>query len=204
MNTVVELFGRAGAGGGGDAFAALLPEVVAAPDDCGGLLALPFQDDEPGLGVSRGGTALVIGLNERNATPGNVAKAMLLATVFNLRQGSDLLDAQGFPRTEVILSGGLTKTPALGQVIADAFATPVTLLDGASEGCAWGAALLAAYRHAVLCGERRDWATFLAAHATGTPRRFTPRPEGVRTLAAAYERSRRLMAAWPSLDAAVG
>jgi sugar (pentulose or hexulose) kinase len=204
MNTVVDLFGRAGAGSGGDAFATLMPEIVAAPDDCGGILALPFQDDEPGLGVSRGGTALVIGLNERNATPGNVAKAMLLATVFNLRQGSDLLDAQGFPRTEVILSGGLTKTPALGQVIADAFATPVTLLDGATEGCAWGAALLAAYRAAVLGGDRRDWVTFLTAHATGTPRRFAPRPEGARTLAAAYERSRKLVAAWPTLDAAVG
>ena len=150
MNTVVEMFGRLGAGG--DAFAAVMPAVLAAADDCGGLVALPFLDDEPGLGVSRGGTACVIGLDGTNATPGNVAKAMLLATIFNLRVGSDLLDAQGFPRTEIVLSGGLTKTPALGQLLADAFNTPVSILDGATEGTAWGAALLAKHRADTLAG----------------------------------------------------
>jgi hypothetical protein len=89
MNTVVGMFGLAGAGSGGKAFETLMPLLLAAPDDCGGLLALPFMDDEPGVGVQRGGTALVMGLNERSATPGNVARAMLLATIFNLRHGSD-------------------------------------------------------------------------------------------------------------------
>ena len=204
MNTVVAMFGLAGAGSGGRAFETLMPLVLDAADDCGGLLALPFIDDEPGVGVQHGGTALVIGLNDANATPGNVAKAMLLATVFNLLHGSDLLAAQGFPRTEIILSGGLTKTPQLGQVIADAFDTPVTILDGATEGCAWGAALMAAYRAAVLAGDGRDWGTFLAAHASGTPLRFAPRPEAVPVLAAMATRYRRLLAAQPALDAAVG
>ena len=44
-----------------------MPLVLAAPDDCGGLLALPFLDDEPGVGVQRGGTALVVGLQEHQA-----------------------------------------------------------------------------------------------------------------------------------------
>jgi len=203
MNMVVTLFGRAAGEAGAGAFATLMPEVVAAPDDCGGLLALPFMDDEPGVGVRRGGTAMVIGLDEHNATPANVVKAMLLATVFNLREGCDVLAEQGFPRTEIVLSGGLTKTPRLGQVIADAFDTPVTILEDATEGCAWGAALLAAYRVATIGGERRDWASFLAAHATGTPTRFSPRPEGVAELAATRARYRRLLAAQPSLDSAV-
>ena len=55
MNTVVEMFGKVNGSGRGDGFAAVMPQVLAAPDDCGGLLALPFMDDEPGLGVSRGG-----------------------------------------------------------------------------------------------------------------------------------------------------
>ena len=33
------------------------------------------------------------------------------------------LAAQGYPRTEIVLSGGLVKTPALGQLVADAFNT---------------------------------------------------------------------------------
>jgi hypothetical protein len=47
--------------------------------------------------------------------------------------GSDELDRQGFPRTEIVLSGGLTKTPALGQILANVFNTPVTILDAAAE-----------------------------------------------------------------------
>jgi sugar (pentulose or hexulose) kinase len=204
MNTVVGMFGLAGAGAGGKAFETLMPLVLAAPDDCGGLLALPFIDDEPGVGVQRGGTALVMGLNERNATPGNVARAMLLSTIFNLRHGSDLLAAQGYPRTEIILSGGLTKTPALGQILADAFATPVTILAGAAEGSAWGAALMAAYRASVLGGDRRDWATFLTAHHSGTPTRFLPRPSAVKALEEVHARQQKLLAAHVALDAAAG
>jgi len=203
MNTVVEMFGKASGGGRGDGFAAVMPQVLAAPDDCGGLLALPFMDDEPGLGVSRGGTACVIGLNATNATPGNAAKAMLLATIFNLRIGSEELDKQGFPRKEIILSGGLTKTPALGQILADAFNTPVTILDGAAEGTAWGAALMAEYRDRMLHGGAKPWPEFLASHASGTPQRFTPRPASVAAYDRAFDRYRRLVALHTVLETAV-
>jgi sugar (pentulose or hexulose) kinase len=205
MNTVVELFGRALPGGGdpGAAFAAVMPQVLAAPDDCGGIAALPFLDDEPGIGVSRGGTAALIGIDGTNATPGNVAKAMLLATIFNLRMGSDLLDAQGFPRTEIILSGGLTKTPGLGQILADGFHTPVVLLDGATEGTAWGAALMAKFRTETLAGKAAAWPAFLQRHATGTPTRFTPRPKAAAAFDRAFARHQRLVAIHGQLDAAV-
>jgi sugar (pentulose or hexulose) kinase len=204
MNTVVEMFGKVNGTDRGDAFAAVMPQVLAAPDDCGGLLALPFMDDEPGLGVSRGGTACVIGLNDTNATPGNAAKAMLLATILNLKMGSDELDAQGFPRTEIVLSGGVTKTPAIGQILADAFNTPVSILDGAAEGTAWGAALLAKYRSLSIAGGAPDWAAFLASHASGKPTRFTPRPAATAVYHAMEKRYRRLVALHAQLEAAVG
>jgi len=62
------------------------------------------------------------------------------------------LDSQGFPRTELVLSGGLTQTPQLGQVLADVFNTTVSLLDSAEEGTAWGATLMAKYRSLVSDG----------------------------------------------------
>ena len=207
MNMVVEMFGRVNGKvngtGRGDAFTAVMPSLLAAPDDCGGLLALPFMDDEPGLGVSRGGTACVIGLNDTNATPGNVAKAMLLATIFNLKMGSDELDSQGFPRTEIVLSGGVTKTPAVGQILADAFNTPVSILDGAAEGTAWGAALLAKYRRLSIAGQAPAWSAFLAGHANGTPTRFTPRPSATAVYHAMEKRYRRLVALHGQLESAV-
>jgi len=103
-----------------------------------------------------------------------------------LRIGSEQLDAQGFPRTEIVLSGGLTKTPELGQIVADAFDTPVTILDGAAEGTAWGAALMAKYRSLAIAGRAPDWAAFLTGHASGTPTRFTPRLQSVATLSDPY------------------
>jgi sugar (pentulose or hexulose) kinase len=204
MNAIVEMFGRVSGGDRGAAFAAVMPQVLAAPDDCGGLLALPFMDDEPGAGVSRGGTGLLVGLDERSATPGNAAKAMLLATIFNLRAGSEGLDAQNFPRKEIVLSGGITKTPELGQLVADVFKVPVVILDGAVEGTAWGAALMAKYRDERLAGQGGGWQAFLAAHSTGAPRRFEPRPAAGATFDRLYARHRRVVALHGQLEAAVG
>lgn len=204
MNAVVSMFGRVTAAGPGHAFAAVIPQLLAAPDDCGGLQALPFMDDEPGAGVSHGGTALVIGLNDTSATPGNVAKAMLLATVFNLRMGCDGLDVQGFPRKEIVLSGGITQTPELGQLVADVFRVPVVIMDAATEGTAWGAALMARYRDETRAGRGGDWQAFLAGHAVATaPRRFEPRPAAAAAFGRMEARHRRLVALHGQLAAAV-
>ena len=173
MNCLVEMFGKA-LPAGQDPFANLMPQVIDAPADCGGLLALPFMDDEPGLGVLHGGKASIIGLNESNATPGNVIKAALLATMFNLKLGSEVLDLQGFPRTELILTGGLTRTPQLAQILSDLFETPVTLLESAAEGTAWGAALLAKFRHLNQDNQQTNWPEFLSDSQTGNRKRFTP------------------------------
>ena len=204
MNSVVEMFGLATGGDRSAGFAAAMPQVLDARPDCGGLLALPFIDDEPALGVDRGGTAMLVGLNAQNGTPGNVAKAALLATAFNLRAGCEILDSQGFPRTEIMLSGGLTKTPELGQIIADVFRAPVSLLESAEEGTAWGAALLAKYCHQSSGGKKGDWASFLREHATGKPTRFEPKDSAAAEYDDVYHRYRRLMKVHPALDAAVG
>ncbi len=201
MNSVVAMFGMAADGDGGSGFATIIPQVLDARPDCGGLLALPFMDDEPGLGVSRGGTALLIGLNPHNATPGNAVKATLLSTMFNLRLGSEVLDAQGFPRKELILSGGLTKSPQLGQILADVFNTPVSLLESAEEGTAWGAALLAKYRCATIAGSAGQWPDFLARHDVSAKTRFDPNSAAVGLYNAVYGRYKNLIARHSALVA---
>lgn len=203
MNSVVEMFGEAIGGDRSAGFASVIPKVLAAQPDCDGMLALPFMDDEPGLGVQRGGTAMLIGLNSNNATPGNAVKAALLSTMFNLKLGSEVLDKQGFPRTEIVLSGGLSKTPELGQILADVFDTPVSLLDSAEEGTAWGAVLLAKFRHEKIEGNEGDWASFLSQQSVGQPTRFKPHPESVQQYQSVYERYKKLMAAQETIDQAV-
>lgn len=193
LNTMVESYAEDKA----NAFATVMPELIAAPPDCGGLLALPFMDDEPGLQVERGGTALLLGLSSDNATPGNIAKAALLSTMFNLRLGCEILDAQGYPRTAIGLSGGLVKTPECGQIVADVFATEVNLLASAEEGCSWGAAVLAKYRH--VHGDYDDWPSFLDAIEHGEHRSFVPDPAAAEEYKKVYQRYKELIRLQPEL-----
>ena len=193
MNTVVEMFGQMVDGDRSDAFAKIMPQVVETDTDCGGVLALPFIDDEPGLGVSSGSQAGLFGLNSTNATPANLVKAAMLATMFNLKLGSETLDKQGFPRNELVLSGGLTKTPELGQVLADVFGTTVKLLSGADEGCAWGAALMAKYRSLRIGGSDLSWADFLGQQADDNSTKFEPDAKRVEEYAEIYQSYLELM-----------
>ena len=96
------------------------------------------------------------------------------------------------------------KTPQLGQVVADVFDTPVTILDGADEGTAWGAALMAKFRDDSKAGRAADWPSFLATQRTGNARRFAPRPESVAVLAGVYARYRHLVRLHGQLESAVG
>ncbi len=203
MNSVVEMFGQAIGGDRSAGFASVIPKVLDAAADCGGVLALPFMDDEPGLGVSEGGTATLIGLNSENSSPGNVVKAALLSTMFNLKLGSEHLDKQGFPRNELLLSGGLTKTPELGQILADVFGTTVRLLESAEEGTAWGAALMAKFRQQKIDGASMNWAEFLQDQPSSVQTSFEPNTENVETYENVYQRYKKLVEAQPTLQSAV-
>lgn len=194
MNSVVEMFGGVLENDRSNVFSKIMPLVEQAPDDCGGLLALPFMDDEPGIGVGRGGTAMLIGLNADNATPGNAVKAALLATMFNLRLGSEVLAQQGFPRNQLVLSGGLTKTPQLAQVLANVFNVSVTLLESAEEGTACGAALLAKFRYEKINGSSNDWSQFVASQRNTSVKNFSPDADRVAIYESVYRRYKKLLA----------
>lgn len=205
LNAIMETYGALLPNGRDDAFNSIMPKLVNAPADCGGLLALPFMDDEPGLGVSVGGSAMIIGWSADNAKAENVAKAALVSTIFNLKLGCNVLDKQGYPRTEIVLTGGLTKTPQCAKLVADIFNTPCHLLDSADEGCSWGAAVMGKYRY-----ERQNnlhmlnWADFLVNLQTkGKRESFHPIQENVVIYQAMFERYQRLIKLEPELRAAL-
>jgi sugar (pentulose or hexulose) kinase len=177
-------------------FSRVMAEVMQAGNDCGGIIALPFMDDEPGLKINHGGQGTLVGLNEQNARVGNIVKAGLLATIFNLKSGMELLEQQGYPRHEIVLSGGLTKTPQLAQILADVLNTPVVLLPDSAEGCAWGAALLGNYRyHCHQAANPLGWTDFLNQFMTGAVRRFQPNPDTIGDYQKTYESYRKLLQA---------
>jgi sugar (pentulose or hexulose) kinase len=218
LNTIVASYGKDDTGhdaaSSSSAFDRIMPQLIQAPPDCGGILALPFMDDEPALQVNSGGTALLVGLNARNATPGNLAKAALLSTLFNLRLGCQVLEQQRIPLQEIVLSGGLTKTPECGQIVADIMNLPVRLLPSAEEGCSLGAALLASYRYQKSISSSSstkeaavdDWPAYLEALRTATGRTdrcFQPIESNVQAYTQVYERYQRLVALQPHIAQAV-
>ena len=200
MNCTVEMFRSASAADRQDSFATIMQALLEADTDCGGLLAIPFINDEPGIGIHQGGTGAIIGLNPGNASLGNAARAALLSAMFNLRLGTEELDRQGYPRTELVLAGGLAKTPKTGQILADVFRTPVTLLESAEEGTAWGSAVLAGYRHLVLQGGNPDWPSYLQSLASDTKTRFEPDSAVADVYDMLYARYGKLLKAQPQLN----
>jgi sugar (pentulose or hexulose) kinase len=197
MNLLINMFGTL-LSNINDPFSILMPMVASSPDDCDGVIALPFTDDEPNMGILTGGSCGVFGLNKHNCTPGNVAKAMLLSTFFNLRIGCDIVRSKGFSIDEIILTGGVTRSPALGQLVADVFNAPVIVMEAAQEGCAWGASVLASY--SVKCSTRQEtaaWAEFLknvsARRDDRALVRFLPREASVNILSKSFGKHLNLL-----------
>lgn len=192
-------------------FARIMPQVLQAPPDCGGLLSLPFLDDEPGLCVHLGGTALTLGWTSANTgsnAAGCACKSALLATIFNLRKGTEALQREQqseSPLTELVLSGGLTKTPECGQILADAFNLPVRLLEGAEEGCSWGAAVLAKYRYdcEYRLEKQVDWVEYCSSIPVKPSRSFTPDSKTAKEYQYVYEKYLRLLDLEPMLQKVV-
>ena len=217
LNRMVESYGGN--------FEGLLQQAVEAPSDCGGLLALPFLDDEPGLNVAQGGTGMIVGFNSTgNHKAGNVIKAAMISVMFNLYLGTQQVeqaeaaattideatrDAKGLKK-EIILTGGLTKTPETGQILANIFDRPVRLLEAADEGGAWGSALLAKYSDD--CQKRQnerqssepphpnDWLAFLSTIEAKEQQAFFPQPEKVEVYRSVLEKYTKLLKLQPQLD----
>jgi sugar (pentulose or hexulose) kinase len=74
-------------------------------------------------------------------------RAHLYASVGVLKMGNDVLFKQEKVKVDRITGhGGLFKTPGVGQrVLAAALGSPISVMETAGEGGAWGIALLAAY-----------------------------------------------------------
>ena len=127
----------------------LLPLLFrAAPDgeaDCGGLLSYNYLSGEHIVGLDRGCPMLLYGPDSRLTLP-NFMRMHLFSALATLRLGMEMFSEESLCMERLIGHGGFFKTPAAGQsCLANALNLPVTVFDNASEGGAWGMALLASY-----------------------------------------------------------
>jgi sugar (pentulose or hexulose) kinase len=114
--------------------------------DCGGLVSYNYYGGEPITEVEQG-RPLFVRLPDSRFTLANFMRATLFSTMATLKLGMDILTEQEQVRLDNLLGhGGLFKTKGVGQrLLAAALNVPVTVMESAGEGGAWGIALLAAY-----------------------------------------------------------
>lgn len=114
--------------------------------DCGGLLAYNYFSGEHITGFTEG-RPMFVRTPESKFNLANFMRVHLFTSLGALKVGLDiLLKEEGIQLDRITGHGGLFKTKGVGQrVVAAAMDTPVTVMETAGEGGAWGIALLASY-----------------------------------------------------------
>ncbi len=164
-----ELFGRFAAASGSplddDAvFEVLLREALEGAPDAGGLLAYNHLAGEPIAGLADG-RPLFVRTPESSFTLANTMRAQLYGVFATLALGMRVLHEEGVALDRMHAHGGLFRTAGVAQrLLAAALDTPVEIGATASEGGAWGMAVLAAFRRVAAA----DSASDLGAYLDGT------------------------------------
>ena len=128
-------------------FEVLYQQALAGDKDGGGLLAYNYVSGEHITHLEEG-RPLFVRKPESRFSLANFMRAHLFSALGTLKIGLDILFDQEQVQIDQILGhGGFFKTKEVGQrIMAAAMNVPVTVMETAGEGGAWGMALLASYR----------------------------------------------------------
>ena len=129
-----------------EVFGKLYNNALTGDADCGGLIAYNYISGEPVTGLAEGRPMFVRSANDK-FNLANFMRANLYASVGVLKIGNDILFNEEHVKVDRITGhGGLFKTKGVGQrVLAAAINAPISVMETAGEGGAWGIALLASY-----------------------------------------------------------
>ncbi len=129
----------------GDTFTKLFTRSLEGDPDCGGLVNFNYLAGEPVTGLSEG-RPMFVRLPDAHMNLANFMRAQIYASMETLKYGMEIMNRENVAIDCVYGHGGLFKTPGVGQnYLAAAIHAPVTVMETAGEGGAWGIALLADY-----------------------------------------------------------
>lgn len=113
---------------------------------CGGLLSYNYISGEPVTGLADGRPLFVRSANDK-FNLANFMRTHLYASVGVLKIGNDILFNEEKIKVDRITGhGGLFRTKGVGQrILAAAINSPISVMETAGEGGAWGIALLGSY-----------------------------------------------------------
>ena len=148
--------------------------------DCGGMISFNYFSGEPVTGLAEGRPLFVRSANDK-FTLANFIRVHLYGSIGVLKIGNDILLKEEKIKIDRITGhGGLFRTKGVGQrVLAAALNSPISVMETAGEGGAWGIALLAAF--VVNNEKKQDLASFLdeKVFAGNTGTEIAPTPEEV-------------------------
>lgn len=127
-------------------FGTLYKKALEGDAACGGLLAYNYFSGEPVTGFAEG-RPLFVRTPESSFNLANFMRVNLFTALASLKVGLDImLKEEGVRVDRIFGHGGLFKTKEVGQrIMSAAMNAPVSVMETAGEGGAWGIALLASY-----------------------------------------------------------
>ena len=201
LNAWVNLFGECAESFGvkvdkNELYGVLYRKALEGAADCGGVTAYNYFSGEPITGLDAG-RPMVVRTPDADFSLANFMRSHLYSAVATLKIGMDILLKEEHVAVDSLMGhGGFFKTPVVGQrVMAAGMNAPITVMDTASEGGAWGIAILAAFMK-----EKKDGETLssylndkIFAGQTGTT--LAPNPEDVKGFEAFLEEYKKLLPA---------
>ena len=129
-----------------DLFGKLYNKALEGDADCGGLLAYNYFSGEHVTGFNEG-RPVFARTPDAKFNLANFMRVNLFTSLGALKVGLDILMKEEHVQVDQILGhGGLFKTKGVGQkILAGSIDAPVSVMETAGEGGAWGIALLASY-----------------------------------------------------------
>ncbi len=127
-------------------YEALYKNAMKADADCGGVVVYNYLAGEQITEVENG-RPMYYRMPDGNMNLSGFMRAQLYSAIATLKIGMDILyDNEGMSGERFLAHGGLFKVEGVAQqVLADAIDAPVSVMETAGEGGAWGMALLAAF-----------------------------------------------------------
>ena len=127
-------------------FEMLYRQALVGDADCGGLLSYNYFSGETITHLDEG-RPLFVRTSESRFNLSNFMRVHLFSALGALKIGMDILFEQEKVKIDQLLGhGGFFKTKEVGQrIMAAAMNVPVSVMETAGEGGAWGIALLASY-----------------------------------------------------------
>ena len=201
LNAWVNLFGECAESFGvkvdkNELYGVLYRKALEGAADCGGVTAYNYFSGEPITGLDAG-RPMVVRTPDADFSLANFMRSHLYSAIATLKIGMDILLKEEHVAVDSLMGhGGFFKTPVVGQrVMAAGMNAPITVMDTASEGGAWGIAILAAFMK-----EKKDGETLssylndkIFAGQTGTT--LKPEPKDVKGFEAFLEEYKKLLPA---------